>query len=129
MFWSFLTDNWEIMTTLGVAIAWLFDIRKRKYETKSSQGEALDKIEESYSKFLTHHEEIMGDLQNRLSIMEQALQASNDEGAILKERLAIFEKQAKEDKAQIIRFSSEIEGYKKRISELEKQIGHAKLNI
>lgn len=122
MFWSFIINNWEIITTVGVAIAWLFDIRKRKYETKSTQGDALDKIETSYSKFLIHHQEIMQDLQERLSEMEKVSDSSQKERDELKKKINSFEKQVEEDKKIISLLTEEIETYRQRIVELEKQI-------
>lgn len=84
---NFLTENWfQIATTLGLAIGWIADRRKRRLEVGEVQGNVFDQMQKSYESYIEHHQQQQktmlaenGKLFKRLSEIEQTLVAEREE--------------------------------------------------
>lgn len=132
---NFLTENWfQIATTLGLAIGWIADRRKRRLEVGEVQGNVFDQMQKSYESYIEHHQQQQktmlaenGKLFKRLSEIEQTLvtereererdlKVAEQERDKLLDRIKGFEGKVAQYEITVKTLKDQIEEYKKELA-------------
>lgn len=124
-----------ILTSLGVAIGWLYDKKKRKAElqglivqNEQSEASLFKSMQESYTILKVEMDDtvrrLLEDnkiLKENMEILENRLEESKQERIKLTEQVERFKSQSKEDAKIITALKSRIERYEKDIMAIKRQ--------
>lgn len=131
---NFLTENWfQIATTLGLAIGWIADRRKRRLEVGEVQGNVFDQMQKSYESYIEHHQQQQktmlaenDKLFKRLSEIEQTLVTEQEE----RERdLKVAEQERDKLLDRIKEFEGKVAQYEITVKTLKDQIEEYKKEL
>lgn len=131
---NFLTENWfQIATTLGLAIGWIADRRKRRLEVGEVQGNVFDQMQKSYESYIEHHQQQQktmlaenDKLFKRLSEIEQTLVTEREE----RERdLKVAEQERDKLLDRIREFEGKVEQYEITVKTLKDKIEEYKKEL
>lgn len=103
IFKEVIVNDWfQLLSTLGLIIAWIVDRRKRKVDFNSSRVSMLDNIDDLYDKFSERFQKEYKVLLTKVQELEESLELANINRVDLMKRIEEFEKQSLNDK-QLIR--------------------------
>lgn len=111
---SFLTDilvnDWfQMLSTIGLVIAWIVDRRKRKVDYNSSRVSVLDNIENLYDSFSERFKREYSTLSDKIQSLEIALKEANINRESLLKRIEEFEEQSRSDKFLISELTTKVD--------------------
>lgn len=111
---SFLTDilvnDWfQMLSTIGLVIAWIVDRRKRKVDYNSSRVSVLDNIEDLYDSFSERFKREYSTLSDKIQSLEIALKEANINRESLLKRIEEFEEQSRSDKFLISELTTKVD--------------------
>lgn len=104
-----INDWFQMLSTVGLVIAWIVDRRKRKVDYNSSRVSVLDNIEDLYDSFSERFKREYDALSDKVQNLEMALKEANTNRESLLKRLEEFEKQSDSDKFLISELTAKVD--------------------
>ena len=119
----FIKDNWVSITgTIGVVIAWFFDKKNRKEETKIKQGSAMETMQAAYDKFVDDAQKQYNLMDAKITTLEDRERVAIAERAKLEENINPLKKQVSSDKKEMEQLQKRITEYEVKIKYYEEQV-------
>ena len=119
----FIKDNWVSITgTIGVVIAWFFDKKNRKEETKIKQGSAMETMQAAYDKFVDDAQKQYNLMDAKITTLEDRERVAIAERAKLEENINTLKKQVSSDKKEMEQLQKRITEYEVKIKYYEEQV-------
>lgn len=122
-----VNDWFQLISTVGLVIAWIVDRRKRKVDFNTSRVSMLDNIDDLYDKFSERFKKEYQALLLKVERLEKDLEEANTNRENLMRRVEGFERQSLTDKqliseltAKVDKQQETIESQKLRINQLER---------
>lgn len=110
IFKEVIVNDWfQLLSTLGLIIAWIVDRRKRKVDFNSSRVSMLDNIDDLYDKFSERFQKEYKMLLTKVQELEADLELANINRADLMKRIDEFEKQSLNDKQLISELTAKVD--------------------
>ena len=123
-----INDWFQMLSTVGLVIAWIVDRRKRKVDYNSSRVSVLDNIEDLYDSFSERFKREYNALSDKIQSLEIALKEANTSRESLLKRIEEFEEQSRSDKLLISELTTKVDKQQEtidiqrlRISQLERR--------
>lgn len=123
-----INDWFQMLSTVGLVIAWIVDRRKRKVDYNSSRVSVLDNIEDLYDSFSERFKREYNDLSDKIQNLEASLKEANISRESLLKRIEEFEEQSRSDKFLIDELTTKVDKQQEtidiqrlRISQLERR--------
>lgn len=104
-----INDWFQMLSTVGLVIAWIVDRRKRKVDYNSSRVSVLDNIENLYDSFSERFKREYSTLSDKIQSLEIALKEANINRESLLKRIEEFEEQSRSDKFLISELTTKVD--------------------